>query len=506
MADPDKPDLLSTGIPGLDTTLHGGLPARHSYLVRGHAGTGKTSMVLQFLSEGANRGESTVYISFSETLMELRRVAAAHGWPLDKIEVAELAAYISRRSTAGSSIFHSSEVELPDAISKIIDLVERVEPTRVGIDSLTELRNMAESYRAYRRALFQLKASLERLGTTTIFVGEKDQRAKTKAESLVHGVIDLQMETPVYGPTRRFLEIKKLRGRAYESGYHDFTIVTGGLEVFPRINPKDLHRQVGSGEPIRSGVESLDQLLGCGLDRGTTTLLVGPSGTGKSSVLMQYAIAAAGRGEKAVLYTFAEGIQTIKRRAQGMDLPLTDYLANDRIRIRSIDAGELSPGQFAHLVREDAKDEAVTFVAIDSLNGYIHAMPDEATLVPHLHNLLSYLGAQGIITMLVVTLSGLFKTSQDQLVNVSYLADTVLLFRYFEEDGAIYKSIAAVKQRTRKHEKYVRRLHLGPGGITVGEPIMTPTVSELLDLPSERHDDDPSLRRSRGDRDQPDHN
>lgn len=471
--------LLSSGDAGLDSILRGGLPAHHTYLVLGRAGTGKTTLVLQFLSQGTDRGEPTVYVSFSESQLELQDVADAHGWPIDDIEVAELATTISQRSAAGSSIFHSTEVELPDAISRILDIVERVQPTRVGIDSLTELRNMAESNRSYRRALFQLKASLQKRGVTTFFVGEKGQRTKTEAESLVHGVIELHMETPNYGPVHRYLEIRKVRGRTYESGFHDFSIISGGLEVYPRIRPRDTRRQIGNDHPVQSGVPSLDKLLGGGLDRGTTTLVVGPSGVGKSSLVMQYVIAAAQRGEKSILYTFSEGQESIKRRAHGMGLPLSKCLTRGDIRIKNLDSEELTPGHFAHLVQQEVNHRDVAFVAIDSLNGYVQAMPGARALIPNLRNLLTYLGARGIVMMLVMSQND-FLSAQGfpkQLTYLNYLADTVLHLDFFKQGGAIHKSIAALKQRTRDHEKFVRRLTLGRGGVQLGEPLEQDTTS-----------------------------
>lgn len=477
MTKPGEPTILSSGISGLDLILHGGFPADHPYLVTGEPGTGKTSLVLQFLSQGVNEGESAIYVSFSESLIELRRVADSHGWPLDKIEVAEMARDLSERSAAGSSIFHSAEVELPNAIAKIIDLIERVKPTRLAIDSLTELHNMAESDRAYRRALFELKAALEERHVTALFIEGRGSITKMPVESLVHGVIDLHMKTPLYGPVHRSLEIKKLRGRAYETGVHDFTIVKGGLEVYPRIRPRQIHRQIGRGEPVRSGVEALDELVGGGIDRGANSLLLGPSGTGKSTIVIHFAMAAAERGEYAVIYAFDEDAETVVRRAEAMELPLAPYLDSGHIRIQAINVVELSPGHFAHLVREDVVHRRVTFVAIDSLNGYLHAMPGESALVPHLHDLLTYLGAQGVTIMMTMTLTGLLTTHPKKVAHLSYLADTILLLRYIEEVDTIHKSIVAVKHRTRDHNKRVRRLTLGRGGVHIGEPLSVSTVT-----------------------------
>lgn len=472
---------LSSGITGLDVILRGGYPAEHAYLIKGVPGTGKSSLVFQFLSTGVQNGESAVYVSFSESLSELQHVADAHGWPLDKIEVAELSSEISIRSSGGSSIFQSAEVELPAVISAIMDLVERVKPTRMGIDSLTELRNIAESDRAYRRALFRLKAALEEHKVTTLFVGATAEPDRSTAESLVHGVIDMKMATPLYGSTHRFLEVTKLRGQGYESGIHDFTIVTGGLKVYPRIRPEKIHRRIGSAGLVRSGIEALDKLVGGWLDRGTNSLILGAAGTGKSSIVLHYALAAAERGEKSTIYSFDEDVETILGRAKAVELPLAQFLESGAIRIAALDASDLSPGHFAHLVTEEVARREISFLAIDSLSGYRHAMPADTALVPHMHDLQVYLGAQGVVAMLTMTLSGLFAANPQQVAHLSYLADTILLLRYIEVGDRIHKSIAAVKQRTRDHEKLIRRLSFGRGGIEIGEPF-PPSVSLMGEL------------------------
>lgn len=488
MTDPTDSSLLATGVPGLDPILHGGLPASHAYLVTGSAGTGKTSLAMQFLSEGARRSETTVYVSFSESRRELEHVVDAHDWPLESIEVLELASVITERSTAGSSIFHDEEVELPGVVSTILDAVERLEPTRLAVDSLTELRNMADSNRSYRRALFQLKVALEQYGTTAIFVGEKGHRFKTAAESIVHGVIDLWMETPAYGPVQRHLEVKKIRGRTYESGCHDFSIVTGGLKVFGRIRPEQ-RREITGDEPIRSGVESLDELLGGGIDRGTTTLIMGPSGTGKSTMVAHFGIAAARRGEQAMIYTFTEDPATMRRRAANLGLPLSKFLDNGQIRIQALDFTALSPGEFAHLASRDIKQGDVAFVALDSINEHLRAMPSERALVPHLHDLLTFLGRRNIVTMLVMDLGGLFEARPVEISSLSILADTILYLRYHQRYGAVERSVTVVKHRTRDHDKHVRKLTLGEGGLHVGERLVQ-TDAPLRTAPSPQPDRD----------------
>jgi circadian clock protein KaiC len=464
-------ELLSSGIEGLDSILRGGFPPNNAYLVKGRPGTGKTSLAMQFLLEGARRGESALYVSFSESRRELEVVAESHGWDIDSIRTVELASSISERATAGSSIFHASDVDLPQSLNTITECVERYEPTRVAVDSLTELYNMAESERHFRRALFQLKIRLEKAGVTTIFVGEQGPAVKTDAESIVHGIIELERETPHYGPQRRRLQVSKLRGREIETGFHDFKILHGGLEVYPRIRPSGQGRRIGAGERAKSGIEALDRLLGGGFDRGSTSLIVGPSGAGKSSVVIQYAVAAAKRGEKTVIYTFDEDPATITRRAENMEVPLSEHLDAGLVRVQSVDAAEMSPGQFAHLVREAVDEGGAQFIAIDSINGYMHAMPSTESLVPHLHDLLTYLGNRGVVMMLVMTLGGLFRGTEKEAMHLSYLADTVLLLRYFEQRGAVRRAITAAKHGTGDHEKLIRELTLGEGGVHIGEPI-----------------------------------
>ncbi|MFW5966107.1 MAG: ATPase domain-containing protein [Persicimonas sp.] len=462
---------IPTGVPGLDTILHGGLPCPHAYLVKGSPGTGKTSLALQFLSEGARRGEPTVYISFSESRTELNRVANSHGWPLDDIEVCELAADISQRAVSGSSIFHGAEIDLPEVLSTILEVVERVEPTRLALDSLTALRYMAETHRHYRRALFQLKVSLEEAGVTALFVGEKSERAKTEAESLVHGVIDLEMNIPEYGPVKRYLQVGKIRGRSFETGFHDFSIVTGGLEVYPRVRPEALRRRTGEGEPLKSGVESLDKLLGGGFDGGTTGVILGPSGTGKTLMVVQYAIAAAERGEKALIYTFSEDVATLEQRAERLDLPLGECLDSGMVTIEAIDPPETSPGHFFHKIRRAISGEQVSFVALDSLNGYSLSVPKRQALIPHLHELRTHLGRKGVAMLLIITLSGIFGTKSGRSTQLSYLADAIVYLRYFEEKGVVRKAITAVKNRARDHEKLVREFIISAGGVKVGAPL-----------------------------------
>ncbi len=485
MTTPTAPTLLSSGLPGLDSILHGGLPEGHAYLVTGASGTGKTTLAMQFLIEGATNGESAVFVGFSESIEELYLVADVHGWPLARVELFELATHFVKRDIEGSSIFKSAEVELPEAIAKIVEIVEEVEPTRLAIDSLTELRNMAETERAYRRALFGLKAKMEQLGVTTLLVGGRHPGAKSEVESIVQGVVDLYMKTPAYGPVTRHLQVRKMRGRTYETGIHDFSIVTGGLDVFPRIRPREIHRKIGIGEPVRSGVESLDNLVGGGLDRGTTTLLMGPSGTGKTTLILQYAVATAQRGERAVVYSFTEDVPTMKRRAEGLGLPLTECIDSGYIRIQAIDPAELSPGHFAHLVRTEVTEREVTFVAVDSINGYLHAMPDEQALVQHLQDLLTYLGSQGILMMLVMTMAGLLDTTPQRVARLSYLSDTILLLQYLQDESEISKSIAAVKHRTRNHETCVRKLRFGSDGVHVGEQLAQAPVDRWIDSTTE---------------------
>jgi len=464
--------LLSTGIPGLDHTLGGGLPANRLYLVQGDPGVGKTTLGLQFLLEGVRLGESCLYITFSESHAEIEAVARSHGWTLRGIEVFEFDAVQSAlEGERAGTIFHPSETELNAVIGRVNDVLNRVRPKRLVFDSLSELRLLAGDSLRYRRQLLEIKNRASAIGCTALLM---DDRTATKddlqLQSLAHGVVSLHRSSASYGSAKRRLEVAKLRGTAYREGFHDFAIQTGGLRVYPRLVASD-HAQAEGGV-ITSGVKELDTLLGGGIDRGSGTLLLGPAGCGKSTVALKFAVSAAARGEKTIVYMFDESASMLRNRAQGVGLDFSALEKSGMIRLNPVDAAEVSPGQFAFEVRKAVEEDGVRIIMIDSLNGYLNAMPDEKHLMLHLHELLAYASARGVAVIMVISQHGVVGAAMQQPVDASYLADTVVLFRYYEFEGDIRKAISVFKRRGGAHEPSIRALTIGPPeGVKVGEPL-----------------------------------
>jgi circadian clock protein KaiC len=465
---------ISTGNSGLDTVLRGGLPPSRLYLVEGEPGSGKTTLSLQFLLEGRAQGEDTLYITLSETSEELRAVAASHGWDLDGIALFELA---SADEVLGpgrdQSILHSWEVELGGMIQLIKDEVMRVSPRRVVFDSLSEMRLLAQDPLRYRRQILSLKQFFAGLNTTVILVddrtgssGERD----THLHSLCHGVVTLERLTLDFGAARRRMQVQKLRGVDFVAGYHDFILRKGGIDIFPRLIAADHHTPF-IGEPIASDVAELDDLLHGGPARGTTTLLTGPAGSGKTTLALQYLSAACRRGEKCVIYEFDERVGTLMVRARAFGIDLQQYIDDGLLMIRQIDPAEIAPGQFTALVRDEVEHNGVRIILIDSLNGYLSAMPQEQHLVLQLHELLSYLSQAGVATFLINPQQGFFGSMGTEGVNVSYIADVVILLRFFEAEGRLRKAISVVKNRSGSHEDTIREFRIDPRGVRVGEPL-----------------------------------
>ncbi len=463
---------LPTGIEGLDHILGGGLPQGRVYLVEGTPGTGKTTLALQFLLEGARRNESGLYFALSESRAELQAVAASHGWSLDDFTVREV---IPVGEVAGPeepyTIFHPSEVELGETIKTICQEVERLKPVRVVIDSLAEMRLLAQEPLVYRRQILALKQFFVGRNCTVLLLDDRHPSvADQHFHSLVHGIVMLDQATPVYGAKRRQLEVVKLRGIKYLDGLHDFSIQTGGLAVYPRLVAAE-HRAPFERGPFPSGVPELDALLGGGLERGTSTLLMGPSGVGKSTLAAQYVLAAAERGQHAVVYLFDEGVENFLARTTGLGLDVRGQVQAGRVSLRQVNPAQLSPGEFAQQVRACVEKENSSVVVIDSLNGYLNAMPAERWLLVQLHELLSYLDQRGMVSLLVMAQHGLVGSNMESPVDVSYLADTVLLLRYFEAAGEVRKAISVVKKRTGGHELTIREFRLGPRGVRLGQPM-----------------------------------
>jgi circadian clock protein KaiC len=465
--------LLETGIAGLDEVLHGGLVRNRMYLVEGDPGAGKTTMALQYLLAGRARGESCLFVTLSESEQELQATASAHGWDLEGIRILEvIASEESLTPDARYTMFHPSEVELSETTKRVLAEASRLQPSRIVLDSLSELRLLAENQLRYRRQILALKQHFSRQHSTVLFLDDRtgvDER-DTDLHSITHGVVSLEREPREYGTTRRRLIVQKMRGRAFIEGYHDFLIRSGGVRVFPRLIASGHAGQTLRTE-LPSGIPELDTLLGGGLSRGTSTLVIGAAGTGKSSIAAQYCAAAAARGERSTIYLFDESVATFLDRSDGLGIPIRGLAERDRVRVRQIDPAELSPGEFADIVRRASENEDCKVVVLDSLVGYLNAMPSERFLALHLHELLSYLGQQGVTTILLMTQHGMVMTEQHMPIDASYLADTVLLLRYFEAFGQVRQAISVIKKRTGKHERTIRELRFD-GGIRIGEPLV----------------------------------
>jgi circadian clock protein KaiC len=466
-----RPDhLAGTGVPGFDEILAGGLPRDRIYLLQGDPGVGKTTLGLQFLREGARRGERCLYIALSETESEIRSVTESHGWTLDGIEIVELSALDqSAGLEAENTLFEPAEVELHETTRMLLAHVERTKPDRVVFDSLSELRLLAQSALRYRRQILGLKQYFADKKTTVLLLDDRTSESHDQQlQSLAHGVISLEQVAPIYGEDRRRIRIGKLRGVKFRGGHHDFAIRTGGAVVFPRLVAA-AHGASFADETIPSGVEGLDRLLGGGVERGTAMLVLGPAGTGKSTIVMQYAVAAAQRGERAAMYLFDERVATMYLRMRSLGIDLAPHVDSGHITVQQIDPAEMSAGEFAALVRASV-DGGATLVVLDSLNGYLLAMPEEKQLTVQMHELLSYLANKGVTTLLVLAQHGLVGQMQSQ-IDLSYLADTVVLMRYFEAYGRIRKAVSVLKKRSGGHENTISELTLDRGGLHVGDAL-----------------------------------
>ena len=462
---------VATGIPGLDDILKGGLPPRRLYLLQGEPGAGKTTLALQFLITGARAGEKVLYISLSETRDEVEEVAASHGWSLEGIEIVELSAIEQQLSAQSqNTLFHASEIELTETTRMLLDAVERIKPTRVAFDSLSELRLLSQTPLRYRRQILAFKQYLAGRNCTTLLLDDLSvDGLDSHVLSLAHGVIVLEQLAPEYGSERRRLSVQKIRGTTYRGGYHDYVISKGGIVAFPRLIAAEHHRNF-SNENVSSGIKGLDVLLGGGLSRGTSTLFTGPPGSGKSSIGLMFAVAAAKRGEKVAIYTFDESLPILFARAKGLGLGLDQLVDQGLVSVLQVDPAELSPGQLSSHIRTAVETGGAKFIYIDSLNGYLHSMAEERNLNLQLHELLTYLNQLGIVTMLVITPHGLLGNMQTP-IDVTYLADTVVALRFFEHKGAVHKALSVIKKRTGKHENTIRELKISSSGITVGPPL-----------------------------------
>jgi circadian clock protein KaiC len=459
-----------TGIPGLDNILCGGFPHNRLYLIEGAPGSGKTTLALQFLLEGVRAGEPGLYITLSETIDELRTVARSHGFDIDGISIFQRSDEAAAEDDE-QTLFHTSEVELGEAMKTLLKEVERVKPVRVVFDSLSEIHLLAQTPLRYRKQILSLKRFFAgRRCTVLLLDDETPEQGDRQLQTLAHGVILLEQLSPAYGAERRRLRISKLRGLKYRGGYHDFKIETGGLAVFPRLVASE-HREDFEMTPAASGLAELDALLAGGPDWGTTTLIMGPAGGGKSAIATQYALAAIGRGQRAAMFLFDEGVGTLYARSRALGMDVATPVAAGTLSVQQIDPAEMSPGEFAHRVRNAVERDGVRIVVIDSLNGYMSAMPEESFLTAQLHELFSYLRQRGVLTIVIVAQHGFVGPNMEAPVDVSYLADTVLLLRNYEHGGRLHKAISTVKKRSGPHENTIRGFFMEKSGLRVGPPL-----------------------------------
>jgi len=478
-------DRVPTGVTGLDSVLGGGLLRDRIYLVEGDPGVGKTTVALQFLLQGVKRGEKALYITLSETEAEIREIAASHGWDLDGLSMFELSALGEQmRIDAENTVFHPSDVELTETTRTILAFVEKIGPQRVVFDSLSELRLLSQSALRFRREVLNLKQYFAGKHSTVLLLDDRtSEPGDMQLQSLAHGVISMQQMPPEYGGDRRRLRVSKLRGAAFCSGFHDFQIVSGGLEVYPRLVAADHKRKFEPGV-LSSDVPEIDALLGGGLARGSSTILIGPAGTGKSSLASQFVCAAARRGTRSAMFVFDELRRTMIERADHLGMGMSKHVEAGTIIVQQIDPAEMSPGELASRAQHLVESGDVDIIVIDSLNGYMQSMPAERYLYVQLHELLTYFGQLGVTTIMLMAQSGIVGQVAAP-ADVSYIADSIVMLRYFEAHGRVRKAISAIKKRSGRHEDTIRELSIEDDGLHVGEPLanfrgVLATVPEVL--------------------------
>lgn len=455
-----------TGIEGLDQVLHGGFPRDRLYLIDGDPGTGKTTVGLQFLREGAREGEPTLYVTLSEAAEELHAAARSHGWSLDGIQIHEFMTEGSLAHESQYTVFQPSEIELGNTMSELFAAVEQANPSRVVIDSLSDMRLLARDPLRYRRQILSLKEFFRGRRATVLLLDDRTFEASDRQlHSIAHGVIRLEQLPREYGPSRRRLQVVKIRGTAYREGLHDFVIRRGGLVTFPRLVAGE-HESSEPPARVLSGIPELDAMTGGGLSTGTTALFMGPAGVGKSILAAHYAIAAARDGRPSTFFVFDEERETLLRGTASVGIPLREEVETGRASIRAVNPAELSPGEFVHLVRDSVEREGAGVVVIDSLNGYLSAMPEESMLGSHLRELFSYLRQRGVLTLTTMAVHGVLGHTHVN-IDVSYLADAVVLLRFFEREAALHRAISVVKQRACAHATEMRELTLTSNGVVI---------------------------------------
>lgn len=465
-------DLAKTGVRGLDDILAGGFSRGHVFLLEGSPGTGKTTIATQFLLEGARQGESCLYVTLSETEDEMLGSAESHGWNLDELHIFELTPPENLLDDEQQqSLLYSSDLELGETTRRILEAFDRVKPDRVVLDSLSEIRLLAQSSLRYRRQILALKHFFSKQNSTVLMLDDLTADVADKTvHSVAHGVVRLEELAPNYGPERRRMRVIKYRGRRFRGGYHDFIIDTGGVRAFPRLVSAE-HKSDFVHDIVLSGLPPLDTLLGGGIERGSSVLVLGPAGTGKSLLGLTFIAAAIARGERAAMFVFDEEIGLLFNRARGLGIDMQAMVDSGNLIIEQVDAAELSPGEFSQRVRTCVEDRGARTIVVDSLNGYQAAMPEENALILHMHELLQYLNRQGATTFLTVAQHGLLGDMKSS-VDVTYLADTVVMLRYFEVTGHVRRAISVIKKRTGAHEETIREFRIGETGFRIGEPLV----------------------------------
>jgi circadian clock protein KaiC len=463
---PESVDYVGSGIAGLDQVLGGGFPCGQFTLIRGTSGVGKTTLGLQFLMEGARRGEAALYLGTSETEQEIRRIARSHGWSLNGVSLHH---HEHPPVDVEQTMLHPAEVELPQTMESLLSVVSSISPARLVIDSLAEFRLLARDELWYRRQLLTLRQRFAD-DRCTVLVVDVPNGGRAVVDSIVNGVIELEQNAPLYGPDERRLRVVKIRGQQFATGHHDYRIRKGGLEVFPRLTAAE-HRHRFPYEQLSTGIPQMDAMFQGGLVRGTSTFLLGPSGTGKSLIATQLAIAAAERGERSALFIFDERVQTLFQRAAGVGLALQHHVDQGTIQIQQIDPAELSSGEFSHIVKALVERDGMRMLVVDSLNGYAYAMPEEKSLSLHLHELISYLNQTAVTPVFTMTQHGMVADQLGQPFDISYVADAVVLFRHFEFGGRIHKAVSVYKCRSGPHETAIHELQITANGVQVSEPL-----------------------------------
>lgn len=467
------PEVLRarTGVSGLDDILGGGLPTNHLYLLDGEPGTGKTTLAMQFLLEGVAKGERGLYVTLSESASELNAVAQSHGWKLDGIDIFEMSKESTRDMEEGYTIFHPAEVELQQTVDEVLKAVKEHNPVRVAFDSLSEMRLLAREPLRFRRQILALKQFFQGRDCTVILLDDKTApEGDLQLHSLAHGVIVLEHVALEYGSERRRLQVTKVRGIRFRGGFHDFRIVTGGVEVYPRVL-QDGPKVDVSSVSIHSGSQPLDALLGGGITCGTSTLITGAAGTGKSVLCTQFARAEIKRGKRVLFYLFDERMATFTQRSAALGMEMDEARKSGQLTMTQVEPTELSPGEFASQVVKAVEQDNCSLVIIDSINGYMQSMPEERLLAIQIHELLSFLSNNGVTCIMTLVQHGIFGNPVDEAVEVSYLADTVILMRYFEVSGTVRQAISVVKKRSGNHERTIRECKIQKGGLFVGEPL-----------------------------------